>query len=261
MVPSTAVMPREGSFALAFFGRLRKVQASALSLSAGRKSFALKRILEAVLVTGITNGKEQIVGAIRRPPDCISLRERTKAEAAATSHRGGSGTCGDWRYGGSYLGLVGDQLAQERNQHDEHNTDREAAGAKLGEEFRVPSVGGDRCGAGWFGDRSREIACKERAMRGRSQASSWPSSRLGIASARVCRSSRIRSLAQSSGRFRRLEVGGGRRNCSRASTNHRPRYNSELSAASLRPDWHRRYRASREAIRDSRIAAFAIKLV
>src|SRR5207248_11699525 len=103
MVPSTAVMPREGSFALAFFGRLRKVQASALSLSAGRKSFALKRILEAVLVTGITNGKEQIVGAIRRLPDCISLRERTKAEAAATSHRGGSGTFGDWRYGGRYL--------------------------------------------------------------------------------------------------------------------------------------------------------------
>ena len=26
MVPSTAVMPREGSFALAFFGRMRKVQ-------------------------------------------------------------------------------------------------------------------------------------------------------------------------------------------------------------------------------------------
>ena len=57
MVPSIAVMPREGSFALAFFGRMRKVQESAFSLSAGRKSFALKRILEAVLVTllGITD--------------------------------------------------------------------------------------------------------------------------------------------------------------------------------------------------------------
>ncbi len=50
MVPSIAVMPREGSFALAFFGRMRKVQEPAFSLSAGRKSFALKRILEGVLV-------------------------------------------------------------------------------------------------------------------------------------------------------------------------------------------------------------------
>ena len=44
MVPSIGVMPREGSFALAFFGRMRKVQDSPFSLSAGRKSFALKRI-------------------------------------------------------------------------------------------------------------------------------------------------------------------------------------------------------------------------
>ena len=44
MVPSIAVIPREGSFALAFFGRTRKVQEPAFSLSAGRKSFALKRI-------------------------------------------------------------------------------------------------------------------------------------------------------------------------------------------------------------------------
>src|SRR5439155_23275931 len=131
MVPSTAVMPREGSFALAFFGRLRKVQASALSLSAGRKSFALKRILEAVLVTGMTNGKEQIVGAIRRPPDCISLCERTKAEATATSHRGASGTCGDCRYGGRYLGLACGLLEQDRNQHDDEQTNRRAAGAQL----------------------------------------------------------------------------------------------------------------------------------
>ena len=49
MVPSIAVMPREGNFALAFFGRIRKVQESPFSLSAGRKSFALKRI-DAVLV-------------------------------------------------------------------------------------------------------------------------------------------------------------------------------------------------------------------
>jgi hypothetical protein len=50
MVPSTAVMPREGSFALAVFGKMRNVQESAFALSAGRRSFALKRILEAVLV-------------------------------------------------------------------------------------------------------------------------------------------------------------------------------------------------------------------
>ncbi len=49
MVPSIAVMPRDGSFALAVFGRMRKVHESPFSLSAGRKSFALKRILEAVL--------------------------------------------------------------------------------------------------------------------------------------------------------------------------------------------------------------------
>ena len=44
MVPSIAVMPREGEFALAFFGRTRKVQDSAVSVSGGRKGFALQRI-------------------------------------------------------------------------------------------------------------------------------------------------------------------------------------------------------------------------
>jgi hypothetical protein len=38
-------MPRDGSFALAFFGRTRKLQEWVLALSAGRQSFALKRIL------------------------------------------------------------------------------------------------------------------------------------------------------------------------------------------------------------------------
>lgn len=38
------------------------------------------------------------------------------------------------RFDVSCLGLVGDQLAQERNQHDERDTDREAADAKLCEE-------------------------------------------------------------------------------------------------------------------------------
>ena len=50
MVPSTVVMPREGSFALAFFGRETKVQEPTFAVGAGRKSFALKRILEAVWV-------------------------------------------------------------------------------------------------------------------------------------------------------------------------------------------------------------------
>ena len=50
MVPSTDVMPREGSFALAFFGRVRRVKEPTFAVAAGRKSVALKRILEAVLV-------------------------------------------------------------------------------------------------------------------------------------------------------------------------------------------------------------------
>src|SRR6266853_2867659 len=50
MVPSTVVMPREGSFALASFGRVRNVQEPAFAVAAGRKTFALKRIVEAVLV-------------------------------------------------------------------------------------------------------------------------------------------------------------------------------------------------------------------
>jgi len=37
-------MLRVGSFALAFFGKMRKVQDSPFALSAGRKSLALKRI-------------------------------------------------------------------------------------------------------------------------------------------------------------------------------------------------------------------------
>jgi hypothetical protein len=44
MVPSTVVMPREESFALASLGRVRKVQERTFPVPAGRKSFALKRI-------------------------------------------------------------------------------------------------------------------------------------------------------------------------------------------------------------------------
>ena len=55
MVPSIAVTPRDGSFALAFFGRIRKFQESAFSLCTGRKSLALKRIEGLVTLLGITD--------------------------------------------------------------------------------------------------------------------------------------------------------------------------------------------------------------
>lgn len=45
MLPSTVAMPRDGSFALALFGRIRKVQEPALSVAAGRCSLALNRIM------------------------------------------------------------------------------------------------------------------------------------------------------------------------------------------------------------------------
>ena len=48
-VPSTDVMPREGSFALASSGSVRKVQATAFAVATGRNSVALKRILEAAV--------------------------------------------------------------------------------------------------------------------------------------------------------------------------------------------------------------------
>ena len=48
------------------------------------------------------------------------------------------GAASSGRFDQRRLRLVSDQLAQKRNQHDERNTDREAAEAKLGEELRVP---------------------------------------------------------------------------------------------------------------------------
>jgi len=50
MVPLTVVIPRVGSLALAFLGRTKKVQDPRFAVSAGRNSFATKRIFEAVLV-------------------------------------------------------------------------------------------------------------------------------------------------------------------------------------------------------------------
>ena len=55
MMPATVVIPRVGSFALASFGRIRKVHEVPFGGSAGRKSFALKRIFEVVLVMGATD--------------------------------------------------------------------------------------------------------------------------------------------------------------------------------------------------------------
>jgi len=49
-------MPREGSLALAFFGRVTKVHEPAFSLCAGLKSFALKRIEVLVILAGPVNG-------------------------------------------------------------------------------------------------------------------------------------------------------------------------------------------------------------
>src|SRR5262249_25130116 len=49
-VPSTVIIPCEGSFALASFGRIRKVQEPAFAGGAGWPSFAVKRILEVVLL-------------------------------------------------------------------------------------------------------------------------------------------------------------------------------------------------------------------
>src|SRR6266540_7325163 len=168
MVPSIAVIPREGSFALAFFGSTRKVQDSAFPVSAGRKSLALKRTLEVILVicfvSLMANGRSR--RRSHRLANCMSLRNSARANASAISYRGSSGTGGGWHFDWRRLGLVGDQFAQERNQHGERDTDRKAAGAKLREELRVPGVGGDRRGDGRHGDHYRKVTCKERREAG-----------------------------------------------------------------------------------------------
>src|SRR5438034_3739617 len=163
MVPSIAVIPREGSFALAFFGSTRKVQDSAFPVSAGRKSLALKRTLEVVLVicfvSLIANGRPR--GRSHRLANCMSLRNSARGDASAISYRGSSGTGGGWHFDGRRFGLVGDQFAQERNQHDERNTDCEAAGAKLREELRVSGVCGYRRGADRVGYHARAETSKQ----------------------------------------------------------------------------------------------------
>ena len=48
IVPSTVVIPRDGSFALAFLGRIRRVHDPILSVTLGRNSLPLKRIVDLV---------------------------------------------------------------------------------------------------------------------------------------------------------------------------------------------------------------------
>ena len=61
--------------------------------------------------------------------ECTCYATPAKAELdwlgnVALLHRGSDG---DRRFQNRRLRLVGDQLAQERNQNDQHDTDREAA--------------------------------------------------------------------------------------------------------------------------------------
>jgi F-type H+-transporting ATPase subunit b len=51
IVPSTIVIPREGSFALAFLGRVRRVHDPIFSVALGRCNLALKRIVALVSCT------------------------------------------------------------------------------------------------------------------------------------------------------------------------------------------------------------------
>src|SRR5438094_8591083 len=76
MAPSIAVMPREGSLALAFFGRTRKVRESAFAPSAGRKSFALKRIVVLVICfVSLIDAEQATVGS--RTASASKRRQRT----------------------------------------------------------------------------------------------------------------------------------------------------------------------------------------
>jgi hypothetical protein len=76
MMPSTVVIPRVGSFALASFGRIRKVHELPFEGSAGRKSLALKRIFEVVLVIDATDLTRAYVRWVRNIQDEEVLRSR-----------------------------------------------------------------------------------------------------------------------------------------------------------------------------------------
>src|SRR6266487_2697747 len=69
-------MPREGSLALAFFGRTRKVRESAFAPSADRKSFALKRIVVLIICfVSLIDAEQATVGS--RTASASKRRQRT----------------------------------------------------------------------------------------------------------------------------------------------------------------------------------------
>jgi hypothetical protein len=63
----------------------------------------------------------------RSPPFSTNFLLFSRIPDAIAPDSLGDGNDGS-RFDGRRLGLVGDQLAQERNQHNERNTDGEAAG-------------------------------------------------------------------------------------------------------------------------------------
>jgi hypothetical protein len=63
-VPSTDVILRDGSFALASFGRIRKVHERAFAAAFGCRSFVLKAILETALGTADFPGKSTFADLI-----------------------------------------------------------------------------------------------------------------------------------------------------------------------------------------------------
>src|SRR5262249_25590475 len=86
----------------------------------------------------------------------------TRRSSLFESSDGNDSSCFDRRR----LGLVGYQLAQERNQQYERDADHEAAKTELREKLHVPGIGGERRGAGWLGDHSRKVAGKQRREAG-----------------------------------------------------------------------------------------------
>jgi hypothetical protein len=67
---------------------------------------------------------------------------------------------------GRYFGLVGDQLAQERNENNERDADHEATGAERAEEFHILGIGRNGGGAARLGDHAGEVAREERREAG-----------------------------------------------------------------------------------------------
>jgi hypothetical protein len=63
-MPSTDVILRDGSFALASFGRIRKDHERAFAVAIGRRSFVLKAIVETALGTADFPGKSTFADLI-----------------------------------------------------------------------------------------------------------------------------------------------------------------------------------------------------